>query len=357
MRIALFIPSLKLGGAEKITLIFATELAKRGFIVDLVVADLVGPLARDLPESVRTINLACPRVSRSLPKLVAYLRRERPAVLISALGYANIVAIIATILAGSKTRVFVREVTVPSAVLGLSLKGRLINRIKGLVYPLAHGVIAVSQGVAADLEQHYNVARKKLHVIYDPVITATTAALLEEGIKIPESPYILAVSRLEPVKDLITLIRAFAFVRKHSTAKLMILGEGSQEKQLKALTRDLGVDQDVHFKGYVPNPYPYLKYASVYALSSTVEGLGNTIIQALYCGCAVVSTDCPVGPREILKDGKLGMLVPVGDVESMAAALLTSLSQKRDPLVLQERSLDFSADRILPQLVHVLRQE
>ncbi len=101
----------------------------------------------------------------------------------------------------------------------------------------------------------------------------------------------------------------------------MILGQGRARERLLALAAELGVAEDVALPGFVPEPYAFMAHADLFAFTSRWEGLGFVIIEALAVGTPVVATDCPSGPREILQDGRIGPLVPVGDAAALAAAM------------------------------------
>jgi glycosyltransferase involved in cell wall biosynthesis len=140
-------------------------------------------------------------------------------------------------------------------------------------------------------------------------------------------------------------------MRGHTNARLMILGEGDLRPELERLVGSLGLQARVFMPGFVPNPYAYMAKADLFVLSSRFEGLPTVLIEALACGCRVASCDCPSGPREILKDGELGALVPVGDVEAMSRAIEASLSLPRangaQPADLEPYTERYSASRYL----------
>jgi glycosyltransferase involved in cell wall biosynthesis len=117
------------------------------------------------------------------------------------------------------------------------------------------------------------------------------------------------------------LIDAFARLRETRPAHLIILGEGEERARLESLVQELQLASDVALPGFVQNPYAYMHRAAVFVLSSIWEGLPNSVIEALACGCPVVSTDCPNGPAEILDGGKYGHLVPMGNPQDLAEAI------------------------------------
>jgi glycosyltransferase involved in cell wall biosynthesis len=236
----------------------------------------------------------------------------------------------------------------------------LIRQLVKRLYPHADAVVACSKGVAEDLVQNMKVPRERVHVIYnptDPEIEAKAQEPVEHPwFKNSKIPVILCVARLDPQKDLPTLIRAFSIVRKERPAKLVILGEGSERAKLEALVKELGLEGDVWMPGFVDNPFKFMKRATVFALSSKFEGFGMVIAEALAVGTPVVSTDCPSGPAEILGGGKWGKLVPVGDHEKLAEAILETIENPPDREKLKERGRDFSLDRIGQQYLQLITE-
>lgn len=331
-RLAIFLPALLGGGAERVILNLAAGITGKGYAVDLVLAQAEGPYLTEVPGSVRLVVLnphhrRALRTLASFPALVRYLRHDRPDALLSAL-HANIVALWARRLAGIPQRVVISEHNTFSQH-NQQLPwwySRLMLQLVRCSYPWANGIIAVSEGVADDLAKVAGIPHDHIQVIYNPVVTPELQAkakdLLEDLWFEPgEPPVILAVGRLTAQKDFSTLIQAFARVRRIHAARLLILGEGEERPELEALVRQLNLERDVRLPGFVPNPYPYMAQASVFVLSSRWEGLPTVLVEALYCGTPVIATDCPSGPREILRDGQYGRLVAVGNTSSLARAI------------------------------------
>jgi glycosyltransferase involved in cell wall biosynthesis len=208
---------------------------------------------------------------------------------------------------------------------------RLLPRLVRQFYPLAEHIIGNSQGVAEDLLRVTGLPCDRVKIIYNPVVTPELGELKEAEVQHPwfdhgQPPVILAVGRLKPQKDFSTLIQAFARVRHTRPSRLLILGEGPERDALKTMVRELGLEEDVSLPGYVENPLAYMSRASLFVLSSRWEGLPTVLIEALYCGVPVISTDCPSGPREILADGQHGSLIPVQDVSALAEAINLGLN-------------------------------
>jgi glycosyltransferase involved in cell wall biosynthesis len=209
---------------------------------------------------------------------------------------------------------------------------RLVPRLARRFYPWADAVVAVSHGAADDLARTARLARAQVRVIHNPIVTPElremTAAVVNHPWFQPDAPpVVVAVGRLAPQKDFETLIRALSLVRREGRpARLLILGEGSERSRLEALTTELGLSGVVEMPGWVQNPYPYMVRAAAFVLSSRWEGLPSVLIEALFCGPPIISTNCPSGPVEILDGGRHGSLVPVGDATALAEAIGAALS-------------------------------
>jgi len=336
--IAILIPQLVVGGAQRSMLKLAGGIAARGFGVDIVTVNTTGELLSEIPEPVRLVDLKSQRAITCVPALIRYLQREKPCALLSVL-HTNVIAIWAKYLSCVRTRVIVSERnTFSSRVTSFSsdFRMRLMPKLVQYLYPSADCVVAVSQGVADDLVNRVGIPKERVTVIYNPVITPEFRFKVMESLRHPwfepgQPPVILSVGRLVAQKDFVTLIHSFARILETQDARLLILGEGEERPSLEMLVRRLGLNQNVSMPGFIRNPYPYMKKASVFVLSSRYEGLPGVLIEALFCGTRLVATDCPSGPREILADGKYGQLVPVGDVEAMVQAITLALTGKSDP--------------------------
>lgn len=328
MKIAIFLPSLEGGGAEKVSLLLAQGFIEKGARVDLVLASARGPYLRSVPDGVNVIDLKARRVLMSLPRLVTYLRRYRPTVLLSVLSHANIVSILAKEIARVGTRVLITEhlALKASHQVAATLRARATLFLLPWFYPRADGVIAVSKGLAEELVRDFGIPEEKVRVIYNPVVHDELFRKAEEPLEHPwfgpgEPPVFLAVGRLAKEKDFPTLIRAFARVRREVESRLLILGEGPERLHLESLIQELGLGAHVSMPGFVSNPYPYMARAAALVLSSLYEALSTVLIEALALGTPVVATDCPYGPAEILEEGKWGKLVAVGDESGLAKAM------------------------------------
>lgn len=384
--IAILLKSLRGGGAERVMLTLAAEFSRRGHRVELVLGRRRGPLLKALPEGVGVHELeVCPmprlvaalmrlprdawrdagvmllrkvpKIVRTLPSLEAYLRAQRPDILLSTLPKANIVAAWARRLSATGTALVLREANQFSVA--LNPRNRFDRLLPGLArrwYAEADGIIAVSEGVRRDLAVSLSMAAAGIEPILNPVDLPRIRDLSRQqpddtAVWPPPERFVLAVGKLTPQKDFGNLLRAYARVRERHPVPLLILGEGQEEAGLRTLAAGLGIADHVMLPGHVSNPYAYMRRAAVFVLSSAWEGCPNVLLEALACGCPIVSTDCPSGPREILAEGRYGKLVPVRDEAALAAALLAVLDGDApgyDPdIALQDYSLERVADRYL----------
>ena len=366
--ISLFIPNLDGGGAERVMLHLAEGFAKRGFDVDLVVAQAEGAYLSKIPDTIRLVNLDAksPVILFKTLALKQYLKQEQPAFLISTLDIFSS-ATWAKRLAGVNTQVVMCVQTNLSqqfqdrhAMLMQKIKWAVVRRF----YPWADAIVTASEGVARDIEQHAKISMQQMTVIHNPVVTSDFSEKAQEAIAHPwfaddQPPVLLGVGRIVKQKSFATLIQAFARVRQRCPARLMILGdvdprEPEVKPELEGLIKKFGLQDDVLFLGFVENPYAYMARANVFVLSSIYEGFGNVVAEAIAAGTPVVSTDCESGPAEILNKGQYGELVPVGDHEAMANAIVATLNQPMDTQVLKVRSQAFTIDCIVHQYLDVL---
>jgi glycosyltransferase involved in cell wall biosynthesis len=297
---------------------------------------------------------------------VRYLRHERPQVLLSAMTDLNLVALWARRLARVHTELVISEhITLSQSVQAganrRKWRHRFLPPLVARTYPWAEAIIAVSAGVADDLSTVAEIPRERILTIYNPVVTPDLAEKSRASRDHPwfapgSPPVLLAVGRLAGQKDFPTLLRAFARVRALRPARLVVLGEGKERTKLEALALELAVAGDVALPGFVLNPFPYMRRAAALVLSSVYEGLPGVLIEALACGCPVVSTDCPSGPAEILDRGAYGKLVPVGDDARLSAAILATLDAPPDRNRLRQRAALFSEDDKVNQYLQMLQE-
>lgn len=330
------------------------------FDPSLVLMQRDGPYLEDVPDDVIIYDLRARSLWTSWLPLARLLRRERPDILFSP-GGTNVAAVIAKALSGVGTRVVLSERNI-LAHSGLTLKRRLMIALQRLFYPWADCVTAVSQGVKDDMVAKLGLPSESIEVIYNPIVDDDLQTLAGEPIDHPwfqeDIPIILGAGRLVPQKNFQMLLRAFAEIRARQPARLVILGEGPLQDELTALAEQLKVADDVWLAGFDKNPFKYMAKADIFVLSSLHEGLPGVLIQAMACGTAVIATDCPFGPDEIIKDGEDGFLVAVNDVDGLAERMMLLLSHPEERMAIgalaQLNVQRFKIDRVLQNYYHAI---
>jgi glycosyltransferase involved in cell wall biosynthesis len=337
------------GGAERVMLVLASELQRAGRQVELLLVRAAGAYLGEVPAALEPVLLGPRRTRDALPALVRHLHRRRPAWLVAALSHVNLLAIAARRLAYSGTRVLITE---HNRVRGNPQLpgGRPVRYLMPCLYRFADRIVAVSEGVADDLALAARLPRRRIEVVYNPIVGSRIKALAAAGSPHPwlgpgGVPVVIGVGRLERQKDFATLLRAFVLLRAKRPARLIILGDGPEREALLQLAHGLGIEAEIMLPGFVANPYQWLTHASLFVLSSAWEGLPTALVEALACGVPVVATDCPHGPREILKGGEVGPLVPCGDHVALAGAMMAVLMAPPPHRVLVERAAEFSVTR------------
>lgn len=359
--ISLFIRYLPVGGIQKIAVRLVNEFVERGHTVDLILAKGGGALTKEVHPEVQLVNLGKSRVWWALPDLRTYLSQREPQVLLS-LGFAvNVVSAWAKLLPpfGINVVLSVHNNMSEYSRSGEIWYSKYVPTMIQLLYPVADKVIAVSDGVLDDLKSISSRIAGRGCVIHSPLVDEEVFQKADEPVSHPwleekEDPVILGVGRLTPQKNFDLLLRAFARLKKKRDAQLIILGDGNQRRHLESRIEDLGIGEHVDLPGFVSNPYPFMAGASLFALASKYEGFGIVLVEALACGCPIVSTDCPSGPREILEGGRWGRLVPVGDEQALAEAIKESLDEEHDPERLRQRAMDFSVDKAVDNYLDAL---
>ncbi len=346
-------------GVARMKLILARSLADRGFQVDYVGWRTEGTLASRFPSNVRVVKLYAPNILFRLLGLVRYLKHARPAAILSSEDIANLCTMARNI-ARVQTRVIaIAHIPYSYEFQNRGGKVRLLGPfLVRKVLSKADTIVAVSQGVADDLST-LTEPESNIVTIHNPIDSNEVQALGSQPLDHPwfapgQPPVILGVGRLQQAKDFPTLIRAFQVVRQNSNSRLMILGEGSERAGLESLVENLGLQGEVGMPGFKDNPYVYMSRSAVFVLSSVAEGLGRVSIEALALGTPVVSTDCPSGPSEILEGGAFGRLVPVGDADALAVAILETMAEDSGANERRARARDFSIDASVDRYLEVM---
>lgn len=361
LRLAFFLPSLIGGGAEKVTLNLVKYLAKHyDFAIDIVLVSATGEFMDQVPDNVRIVDLNSSRMMASIPKLVMYLRRERPHAILSCMTHTSIAALISKKIARTKTRtVACLHINLTSQIIRPSVwrSKHLVPFIK-LTHPWADVIVATSRGCGEDFLKITGVGKDNMTVIYNPTITDEILPLSKQAVDHhwyaeDQPPVILAVGRLVKQKNYELLINTFANLRKHRQANLVILGEGPLRDDLEQLVSELGIQDCVDMPGFVENPYAYMAKSAMLVMSSYFEALPAVLIEALHVGTQVVSVDCPNGPSEILENGRYGVLVPMDNVDALTEGMIKAIDNV-DYRPAEEACECYQDKNVAPQYVNAL---
>ena len=336
------VSSLKGGGAERVVVNLANHWPSGQGVPVLLLSRAAGPYLADLSPSVIVINLDVgvnvASLLRFRKRFVRALAGYRVSGVISHLSGMNRMFLRLQALGAVKAPVMVVEhnnLEQKFQTAGRSgIATRLVRWEMSRLYRRAHRVVAVSRGVADDISHALHVPQDQLQVIYNPVDAATihrrkvqpSADPFAERFAALPRPVVISAGRLHPQKGFQDLLHAYRRVHETVGGSLVILGKGALEPALRESARSLGIESHVHLPGFVDNPWWYFARSDLYVLSSHWEGFGLVLVEAMLCGLPVVSTNCPHGPSEIVTEGVNGRLVPVADVDSLAAAMQTGLT-------------------------------
>jgi glycosyltransferase involved in cell wall biosynthesis len=361
-RLAVLISLSGEGGVERMVLNLVHAFAAvPDLAVDLVLIRDESRHLRELPERVNVVRLGVRHSVLSVPAIARYLRTARPDALLAAKDRAGRAALLARWVSGINVRVVIRlGTTLSEAIKDKNALSRWLRYLPvRLMYRWEDGIVAVSEGVAADVAAIAGLAPAHVQVVRNPVVTPELERQAAEPVDHPwfadaDVPVVLGMGRLTRQKDFATLVKAFAWVRRMRPVRLIILGDGRDRDMLLRLARDEGVAADVALPGFQENPYSWLARSNLFVLSSAWEGSPNALTEAMALGVPVVSSDCRSGPREVLDGGRFGTLVPVGDVEGLAVAMCDALDHPRLADVLKKAVCEYAADRSASRYLGIL---
>lgn len=357
------LPNLRGGGAERVAINLAHAWTRLGHQVEFVLMESSGELLEDVRASFTIHDLNASRIRQVPSQLINLLRNRQANVTHVHMAPLTSASIISWQLAGKPGTIFSADHTNlhVSCALEMKLNPFYLRFLLRATYPLATGLIAVSEGVKQDLCRLGGFADERVTVIYNPVVlglvnpTPVEAAVRQQLWGPGFNHHVLAVGSFKLQKNFPLLLQAFALLPHSLNAKLTILGEGLLRSELEGLIFELGLSGRVALPGFALDPSPWFLSADLFVLSSGWEGFGNVIVEALECGVPVVSTDCPFGPAEILDNGRYGRLTPVGDATALASSMQASLLESHDHEALRCRAQDFAVPKIADQYLAYFR--
>lgn len=369
LKVLWVIPSLAGGGAEKAVVTILNHLDRTQIRPSLCLFKREGPFLEELKSDIEVFDVG--RDGRFDPRLVwqlsCIIQRLEPDITVGVLRTCSMLTALAHQLAGRPGKIFLNEQNTPS--IEMQQFGRA--RLKTIGYRpflrMTDGILALSNGIKHDLVHNFGVLDSKIHVIPNPVDleTAVQQASVEAPhawLANPKYCTLVTVGRLHPQKGHDILLRAFAkLVETEQRLRLIIVGTGPDEAALRALARQLNVEKAVEFVGFQSNPYAFMAHADLFVLASRYEGFGMVLAEALAVGTAVVATDCPSGPADILMQGEAGVLCPIEDPNALASAIATLLKNPARRHTLVENGIQhveqYSATAVAAQYAAFFREQ
>ncbi len=354
-RVALVVPSLNSGGAERAALNMAAAAKKLDCVV--VAERAGGDLCKDpLASNVIFVSNRLERSARPARavRLARTLRRIGADAAVSML--SPVVTAAAARMAGTCVIHWLQApLSRTTGVTSKSVRGRL-QRQALLAACSAPAIVAGATPGLCDECRRLGIPREQMALLPNGLQLPSRGAKRAGA---PDEPVIVTVGRLEPQKRHDLTIRAVARILEEVPVKLVIVGSGARERELRSLVDELGVSEQVTFTGFVEAPYEYVDQADVFTLATEHEGFGNVIVEALACGVPVVVSDVPYGPRFILDGGTYGNLVASGSVTALEHGLREALSEvpisERRAAALRNRAELFQLERVASRFEEVIK--
>nr|WP_294850380.1 glycosyltransferase [uncultured Sphingomonas sp.] len=339
---------------------FAAALARAGHEVTFMVGRPAPGLSVPIHDGVTNIVLDNSRTLGMTAALYRHLRKERPDIIFSAEDHLNTLVLMVAIAARSNAKISGSSRVTPFD----TYSNRPFTKrwvLKQLARATAWRADALTC-VSDDMVKQYRsiFPRGKHECVYNIVDdTASRVRLLapvdDPWITDAGQPLLMAVGGLHSWKAFDDLIEAAAILRDRCAPfRLAIIGEGPMRPELQLQIERLGLVDRVHLLGRKSNPLAYFRHADISVLTSTVEGMPNVMVEAMLAGCTPVATDCPTGPRELLKGGKYGYLAEVGSPTSIADAIEKALAAPIAPTLLAEALAPFEETRVIARHFQLL---
>ena len=323
-----FIPNFSFGGVETTNINLSETLIKFGYEVDLLTNDYKRVNKPEYFNNVKSLRKS--KMLFCLLPLMKYINNTKPDLIICSQFYANIIVLLACFLSGYKTKIILCErVPVFENLKKISIiKKNVIKFLIKRLYKKADKIVCNSYGTKNDLNKITDVNNSV--VIYNPVlgdsILNQSKSTVKDFIFDKKTKYLITVSRIAEERNVIELINIFNSLSNKKNIKLLIIGDGPLLNECKSRVNQLNLENKIHFLGYKSNPYKYLSKSHIYLSTAKWEGMGNSIIEALFFGLYVIAYDSPGGVSEMLKDGKFGSLIPYGDKQKFASDLINNLN-------------------------------
>lgn len=333
MKILLVVPSLRLGGAEKVMVSLANTFV--GLRMDTVMCTLAeGRLQQNLQDNVRLINLNTYKVTKSMGALKGVLDREKPDLVICTQLHLIFLVVLLRLLTGGRYRVFAREATTLSEAFGFQgWKKQVFQRAVQFVYSRADRVVCNSHKMLEDFQQHFGVANTV--VINNSIFGEQHARYLQKQPPVDGKQFVFC-GRLAPEKNVDQIIQSFQQAVEQTGASdstLTIIGEGQEKEKLMQLVDHLHLQDKVVFTGYLSDPLETVSERSIFVLASSYEGMPSSLVQAMMCGLKVIASRCCEAVYALLENGKYGLTFEPGNGQQLTEAMQWVLTQPQVPMV------------------------
>ena len=307
-----FIPNFYFGGVEKTNITLSKELSKSGYEVELLTNNFLNNrLSKNNKHKIKSFNKK--KMSNIILDLIKHIRKEKPDLIICSQFYANIIIIISCVISGYKNKLILCErVPINENLKKISFFKRIILKfMMKILYNKADLIICNSNGTKNELEKI--VSGLDPVVIYNPVITDEINVLSDEKINDfvfdKTVIHLITVSRVSYEKNIKEMIDIALQIPENIDFKLLIIGDGDQIGKLKSYSQSTKYADKIIFMGYKSNPYKYLKNSDIYLSTAHFEGMGNSLVEALYFNLQVIAYNSPGGISEVLGNGKFGHLI------------------------------------------------
>lgn len=350
------LPDLRIGGAEKNSVLIANELYSKGMDVVFVLKNNLNSYSFMLNPKIKIISLKVGRLRNMLMPLIKVLNVERPKIIISSMWPLTSITLISLMISKARSKIyFIEHVPLFVSRKYETKSSKLIMKlIINLTYSFAQKIICVSNGIKNELVSETFVNKKKFEVIHNPIASPTNnISISKKYWKNLNSKKILSVGSLKYAKNHQLLIKSIKLLSEKINCELIIIGEGPLYDELKYLITGLNLDQKVQILNYRNDISPFYKSADVFALTSRWEGFGNVLIEAMSYGTPVVSTDCPYGPGEIIINNSLGYLVSGFEPEKFSQTILSLLDKKNNKKELISYSKKFNISKQVNKYLEV----
>ena len=374
-KVIFVVPSLRGGGGERVaaTLLESLQRSSSNIKLMLVLFDIesTGNLGPDI--DVRYLNVRksgniiyiMKKFIKVIFNLSRIIKNESPCTILGFMDYSNVVSIIGNWLSGKKNRVIISVHNIPIVQMR-ECAPNFWEKIMGLLikvfYSKADSIIAVSKHVGDDLVKNSKINKKLIHIINNPIDIDRINYLSNEDVAEEffneDAPIILSVGRLSKEKGFEYLLKAFSLLKERSNARLVILGEGKEEANLKKLSKELGIDKQVFFLGFKDNPYKYMKRSTIFVFPSLYESFGIAMVEAMSCGVPVIATKSYEGIENIIEHERTGLLINAGDEHVIAESMLRLLDddglRRSLSKEAKKKVLNYSVEKITKQYKAVL---